>query len=255
MPKVTSHAPGTPNWVDLSTPDPDASRRFYHALFGWDYTEEPTGGEPYIMARIDGASAAGMMRQDPAQAAQGVPPMWNMYIAVSDVAAATAAAEAHGARVVMPPMQVMDSGSMSVLFDPVGAAVGLWQPAQHIGCEVVNEHGAFTWSEVVTDAPEKLDGFYGPVVGARFAQTEFGGQPYTMMSVEGRGVGGSMRPQAPGTPPHWHVYFHVDDADAACQAATAHGGTVVAGPMDTPAGRMATLRDPHGAVFSVIQAG
>ena len=246
---------GVPNWVDLSTPNPAESKRFYEELFGWEITEHETGDPdaPYFMGRLGGRPAAGMMRQDPDQAAQGVPPMWSMYIAVDDVDAATARAREAGGQVLVEPMDVMSEGRMSFVLDPTGAAVGFWEAQDHVGAEAVNEPGAFNWSEVVTDEPEKLDAFYSKAVGARFEEIEFGGGPYTAMKVNDRTVGGTMRPQQKGTPPHWHVYFQVEDADAAAETAKAEGGNVVAGPFDTPAGRIAVIQDPHGAMFSVIQ--
>jgi predicted enzyme related to lactoylglutathione lyase len=54
------------------------------------------------------------------------------------------------------------------------------------------------------------------------------------------------------TPAHWVAYFSVVDADAAVTAATAGGGSALAGPHDTPYGRIAFLTDPNGAVFAVI---
>ena len=36
MPQFTSYQPGTPCWVDLMSPDTDASGAFYSKLFGWD---------------------------------------------------------------------------------------------------------------------------------------------------------------------------------------------------------------------------
>ena len=255
MATMKAYEQGVPNWVDLSTPDPEASKRFYRALFGWEITEHETGqpDAPYFMGRIGGRPAAGMMRQDPKQAEQGVPPMWSMYIAVDDAEAATARAKKAGAQVLVDPMDVMDEGRMSFVMDPTGAAVGFWEAKDHVGAEAVNEPGAFNWSEVVTNEPEKLDPFYAEVVGARFQAIEFGGSPYTAMQVGGRTVGGTMKPQQEGTPPHWHIYFQVEDADAAAATAKAEGGSVMAGPFDTPAGRIALIRDPHGAMFSVIQ--
>jgi predicted enzyme related to lactoylglutathione lyase len=32
--------------VDLATPDPEASKAFYAELFGWTYTDDPTGLGP-----------------------------------------------------------------------------------------------------------------------------------------------------------------------------------------------------------------
>ena len=57
----------------------------------------------------------------------------------------------------------------------------------------------------------------------------------------------------PGMPNHWHVYFGVEDADAAAAKVTELGGAVVVEPFDTPVGRMAVVSDPQGAVFSIIQ--
>ena len=35
MSEMRSYRAGMPAWVDLTTSDPDASRRFYGELFGW----------------------------------------------------------------------------------------------------------------------------------------------------------------------------------------------------------------------------
>ena len=56
MPERTSYEPGVPSWVDLSTPDFDASASFYGTLFGWDVEAaglpEETGG--YAMFKRNG---------------------------------------------------------------------------------------------------------------------------------------------------------------------------------------------------------
>jgi hypothetical protein len=79
------------------------------------------------------------------------------------------------------------------------------------------------------------------------------GQPYAVFKAGEAMVGGSMLPQAPGVPNHWHVYFGTDDADATAAKAAETGGAVVVPPFDTPVGRIAVLSDPQGAVFSVIK--
>ena len=48
------------------------------------------------------------------------------------------------------------------------------------------------------------------------------------------------------------IIIQGDHVDAAAARAAAAGGSVVAGPLDTAVGRMATIQDPHGATFSVI---
>lgn len=56
-----------PNWIDLATPDPAASKAFFAELFGWTYDDQPTDqpGTDYTMARKGAASAAGKMALSP----------------------------------------------------------------------------------------------------------------------------------------------------------------------------------------------
>ncbi len=36
---MPEYAPGTPSWVELSSPDADAAAQFYGELMGWSATE------------------------------------------------------------------------------------------------------------------------------------------------------------------------------------------------------------------------
>ena len=62
MPEFSEYPPGTPSWVDLGSPDVDASARFYGGLFGWEAAEagppEETGG--YRMFTLRGKQVAGL---------------------------------------------------------------------------------------------------------------------------------------------------------------------------------------------------
>ena len=55
MSERSSYAPGTPSWVDLGSPDTQASSRFYGALFGWkaEFDPRPDAGG-YGMFSLDG---------------------------------------------------------------------------------------------------------------------------------------------------------------------------------------------------------
>src|SRR4051812_50169018 len=61
MSERTSYEPGTPSWVDLSTPDPAAAKRFYGELFGWEAEEAgpPQGTGGYAMFKLRGKNVAG----------------------------------------------------------------------------------------------------------------------------------------------------------------------------------------------------
>ncbi len=255
MAERESYAHGTPSWIDLSTTDPASAQQFYGAIFGWQFESNPTdqGGE-YIMANKGGKSAAGMMQQAPEQAEMGLPSMWNTYVTVNDVEATVAQAEQAGGSVMMPPMQVMESGRMAVIGDPTGAAICLWEAGEHIGAEVVNEHGALVWNECQTPDVETAAKFYGELFGWGTDEMDMGEQgTYTVFTLNSEGIAGGMNPPAEGVPPHWSTVFAVDDADACVEAARQAGGMIIAEPFDLPIGRQAVMADPQGAVFQVIQ--
>ena len=254
MPNRTSYAQGTPSWVDLQTTDQEAAKAFYSGLFGWTYDDQPMPqGAVYSMAQIGQDNVAAIAPQPPEMAAQGVPPMWNTYIAVDSVDDAVAKVEAAGGQIAMPAFDIPEAGRMAFVLDPGGAAAGLWQAGQHIGASRVNEPGAVIWNELITADPAGSTGFYQQVVGLGTSDMEMEGQKYTVFEAGGKQVGGTTPPQMPGTPNHWHVYFATADADATAAKATGLGGSVLVPPFDTPVGRIAVLRDPQGAVFSILQ--
>jgi uncharacterized protein len=255
MSERTSYAPGTPSWVDLASPDLDAAVEFYTGLFGWEVPAaenvEQTGG--YRRATKDGADVAGMMPL----MAEGQPTVWSSYVAVEDADATAAAVKEAGGSVMAEPMDVMDLGRLAIFVDPAGAVFGVWQAGTFPGAGRVNEPGALAWNELATRDPEAAKAFYGAVFGWGFEDREMGEMgTYTEWKLGEDSMGGmiDMRGRMPEeVPPHWLVYFAVENTDAALETVKASGGAVTVGPIDIPAGRFAVVSDPHGAMFAVIQ--
>ncbi|NNF54217.1 MAG: VOC family protein [Acidimicrobiales bacterium] len=257
MPVRESYAHGTPSWIDLSTTDVEGAQEFYGPLLGWSFETNPTPeGGKYTMASLKNKSAAGMMQQAEEQAQMGIPPMWNTYITVDDLDQAVAKTTEAGGSVMMPPMEVMDSGRMAVITDATGAVVCLWQANNHIGSEIVNEPGALTWNELITDDVDSAKSFYNSVFGLGATEQDMGeGNIYTTLMQGDDMVAGVMLPPMDGLPNHWSVYFAVADVDETVAKATELGGTVLGPVMDIPdIGRMAVLQDPQGATFNAMQA-
>jgi len=57
----------------------------------------------------------------------GAPSSWLAYVEVSDIHAATKKAASLGATIVRDVTEVMNMGWLSIIVDPTGAALGLWQ--------------------------------------------------------------------------------------------------------------------------------
>jgi len=255
MSERTSYTPGTPCWVDLTTPDVEAAASFYGELFGWEVPELPNSAEMggYRRAKKDGRDVAGVFPL----MQEGQPPAWGTHVSVTDAEATMDAVREAGGQVLVEPMEVADYGKMSVFVDPTGAVCGAWQPNTFAGAESVNEYGCFGWNELGTRDSAAAREFYGKVFGWDYAEEESErAGTYTVWKVGDALVGGmlniaGMLPDE--IPAHWLVYFTVEDTDAALQKVEAGGGDVKFGPMETPIGRFAVVADQFGAVFAVMQ--
>ncbi len=255
MPRADSWDVGVPAWVDVSTTDPAAARRFYRSLFGWDCEDRFDGDTlVYTMLRLHGRHAAGLGALPSDAAARGATPAWTTHIAVADTDATALAVANAGGRVLRPPMDVSDAGRTALFEDSAGAAFAVWQPGTHAGAAVVNEPGSLCWNELSTTDPKAAMEFYGTVFGWSARHDDTADQaPYTEFHLGGRTIAGMTDSSGEGSgDSHWLTYFAVNDCDGTVEKAIAHGGDVLVPPIDVPPGRYAVLRDPQGAVFGVI---
>lgn len=254
---VERHEPGTFSWVELATTDPAAAREFYTALFGWGVNEVPMGdGSFYYRFRHRDQDAAAMYGLSAQMREQGVPPHWMSYVTVANVDESAARVRELGGTVVAEPSDVFDIGRMAVAQDPTGAPFSLWEARGHIGSGIVGEPGAFCWNELATGDTARAAEFYTALFGWGTHEMDTGGMTYTVFMSGDRQVGGmyALTPEMAGVPPHWMVYFAVEDCDADTTRARELGAAVHQDPMDVPGvGRMSVLQDPQGASFSIIR--
>jgi uncharacterized protein len=111
--------------VELATTDLDKAKSFYTSLFNWQLQDmDMGGGMNYTMINVGEGTGGGMMKHP----VPGAPSSWLAYALVDDVTAATAKAKSLGATVMRDITEVPNAGSFSIIIDPTGAALGLWQP-------------------------------------------------------------------------------------------------------------------------------
>ena len=110
--------------VELQSTDLKKARDFYSKLFDWklEDTQVPGFGT-YTMIGVGEGTGGGMM----AAQTPGVPSFWLSYVNVADVASATKKAKDLGAKVLVDSTPVSDMGKFSIITDPTGATLGLWQ--------------------------------------------------------------------------------------------------------------------------------
>ena len=113
--------------VELNTTDVAKAKAFYGKLFAWKLEDAPMGaadGGNYTMIGVGDGTGGGMLKHP----VPGAPSTWLAYVLVDDIAAATKKARSLGANVMTDVTEVMGMGSLSIIIDPTGAALGLWQP-------------------------------------------------------------------------------------------------------------------------------
>jgi predicted enzyme related to lactoylglutathione lyase len=231
----------------------------------------PDSPGKYFMARIRGGDVAGI-----GSVPEGAPPvaMWNTYVQVESADETAAKVKAAGGTALSEPFDVMQAGRMAVFADPEGAVFCVWQPKEHTGARIINEHGALNFNGLATGDVEAAKAFYGAVFGWRvlgvgdnfqaWALSAYGDHleemnPGNRQATADMGAPGfedvvaNIEPLQPGAPPHWSVTFMVDDAVAIAKRATELGGKVLVAPFDAPWVRMTVLSDPQGASFIASQ--
>lgn len=259
---------GSPVWIDLSVPDVAADQDFYRQLFGWSFRDLEAGDGYHVIEREGGAVVGGARSTGDQPSVQhngqhdDGRPIWTVYLASDDLQETMTTVEAAAGKVLTAPTPVGEVGARAVAISPAGDRVGWWQSyggAEALATDLSRPgHGAPVWFELMSLNYDTHLSFYRQVSGwepapwqgdhlsARYT-TDFPGEQATAGMLEATNY------LPTGTISYWRVYIGVDDLEAAVQKAQELGGTVLAGPVDSPHGRMAVVRDPQGAGFPIVQ--
>jgi hypothetical protein len=114
--------------IELQTSDLAKAKDFYSRLFDWKLEDipAPEGEMPYTIINVGEGTGGGMFANpDPK-----VAPHWLAYVGVDDIEASTRKARELGATVLQDVMHIADYGRLSVIRDPTGAVIAMWQPKQ-----------------------------------------------------------------------------------------------------------------------------
>lgn len=108
--------------LELNTPDLEKAKKFYSDLFGWSFTDNPMPMGIYSTFKPDSGPGGGAVSMSDA------PTGWLAYVGVDDIRASTKKAALLGAQVLGDSMEIPGVGWMSLLLDPTGAKIALFQP-------------------------------------------------------------------------------------------------------------------------------
>jgi predicted enzyme related to lactoylglutathione lyase len=108
--------------LELSTSDVAKAKDFYGKLFGWTYTDNDMGNMIYSTFKPDTGPGGGIFTMP------GAPTVWLAYVGVDDINTATEKAKSLGATIYNGPMEIPNVGWATILADPTGATIALFQP-------------------------------------------------------------------------------------------------------------------------------
>ncbi|MET7293796.1 VOC family protein [Streptomyces griseoloalbus] len=248
------HTPGTPCWVSLMVHGLDATEEFYGALFGWEFRPGPVQLGPYVRAVLDGREVAGIGVLPPDRR---LPIAWTPYFASDDVDRAAETVRSCGGTIGVGPLAAADAGRLAIGSDPCGAVFGIWQAAARPGTAVTGVPGTPAWNELTTFEATHVAKFYETVFGYEAEPVVSADLDRVTLHLDGRpvagvhGVGNALRRDRG---PHWTTYFTVTDADDAVDRVRHLGGRILEPAHDGSLGRVATVADPEGARFALLQS-
>ncbi|MHA2787818.1 VOC family protein [Corynebacterium sp. S7] len=257
---------GKPVWIDLSTHDIEAAKKFYNELFGWTFEDQGEDFGHYHMIKHGESLVGGAMSSlfgpegpldEPAN-----PTTWGVYLGTDDIDEAAKKVGESGGTVVVEPMEVGDFGKMALAVDPSGAAVGIWESETLEGATTMSEPGLPCWFEEMSNNYDAAKPFYENVFGweptfTREDGSETREEPetgfrYATNFPRDRVSAGLCDAAENVQESYWRAYILVDDADAAAKKVGELGGSVLDGPQDSPFGRLYTIADPQGAQLQIL---
>ena len=109
-------------WLQLQSTNAAEIKKFYTSLFDWKLSENPEKEHDYTHIDTGEGPGGGIM-----QAEQGVPSHWMPYVQVEDINSYTQKAEKLGAQIIVAVTKIDTGGSFSIIKDPSGANIGLYQ--------------------------------------------------------------------------------------------------------------------------------
>ncbi len=262
---------GSPNWVDLETPEVSRSRAFYRDLFGWRFrdrfsiratsgADQPDWEETQTtsMAVLEGQPSAEIHERDGRFHDMKLPAKWEPFVHVVDLEATLRRVELVGGQVLTGPTERGSMATVATIADPFDAVLSLWQPRDSSGSSNLHSVGSLTWLDLETPDLEGAARFYRSVFDWTVTEQPVGMRAdgtfdsYLVFGTALGPVGGAVRSAIADIPASWCPSFSVIDTDVMAHAATRFGGVVMSEPYDLPVGRQAVVVDPDGAVFSLL---
>jgi len=241
-------------WHDLLTNTPEASRRFYGELLGWEF-EEPRvfvgvgSGTSYMLIRHDGRLIGGMVDTNALGKTENIS-QWVTTISVADIDAAVGRVTGAGGKVLNAPESIGARGRMAVVEDSTGAVFAMIQTKDGDPADREPVHNGWLWDELWTNDVDGATGFYQAVLGFQHADhaIENADKNYRVLKHGDKPRAGVLKNPFDDERPVWVNYIRVEDPSAVTAKVEGLGGRVLVEAQSRPiGGEVAFIAGPSGA--------
>ena len=236
--------PGKFIWHDLLTPDPLSAGKFYEKLFGWEIEYKGR----YAVVRNHGKVIAGILQVEPSdgKARDGV---WIPWVSVADVDAAVSLVKSNGGKILKGPVHMDQRGRGVLISDPQRAHLVLLKAKGGDPADTEAAIGDWLWNEIWTDDPNRIENFYGSVLGYDAIDS---GDRYGVFKTNGKWRAGIRHVQDDREHMLWVPVVRVADPEATAQRVRELGGVVWVSPDEAPSkGDTALIADTTGALLLI----
>lgn len=241
-------------WHDLLTNTPEASRRFYGELFGWEF-EQPRvfigvgSGDSYMLIRHNGTLIGGMVDTNALGKKENIS-QWITTISVPDIDAAVGRVAGAGGKVINAPESIGERGRMAVIEDATGALFAMIETKGGDPADADPVLDGWLWDELWTSDVDEATGFYQAVLGFEHTDhaVEKADREYRVLRQGGTPRAGVLQNPFGNERPVWVNYIRVEDPAAVTAKVEALGGRVLVEAQARPiGGEVAFIAGPSGA--------
>jgi predicted enzyme related to lactoylglutathione lyase len=245
----SSTLPGKFVWHNLITPDAEAAREFYSAVFGWEL--ETMAGGAYTTVSRGGRALGGIVdaskQENPPRSS-----VWLAGVSVPNVDDMVSQAVGAGAKQIMAPTDISDVGRIAVIIDPDGAVLQLIDSKDGDPPDTPALENTWLWHEMISDDPAASAEFYRSLLGYEVTALGAEDPSYQLLSRDGVPRAGIFENPFEDTRPAWVPYIRVENPSALLPKVEANGGRVIIQPSEKlRAGTVALILDPSGAPIAL----
>ena len=258
MPEVKQHPLHTISFIDLVTTNPKASTKFYTQLLALK-SKDQNYNKVWSHALLHRqGKRIGIIRKLPdSLKSREIPSMWVPYISVADVNKTVARVKDLKGNVLQEPTTIRGFAQLAIVSDPEGAVLTVWKPESKMGFDLINEPGAYCWSELYFNDRDREIGFYTDLFGWKTKTMKMPNNvDYITFLKDDIEVAGAMKIQEDWgkVPPNWMVYLTVENIKVAAERVDVLKGHIEMGPIEAgDMGWFALVKDPHETYFNIME--